>query len=130
MGLQSSDARKIEIGIGNILRAFRVRYPNLKLVFVSSRIYGGWGGSSGPEPFAYHSTAPYVAWGPYMWPDGLVPRYNVIPSPAHKADMLSTPAPLTWPREDFEIDGIHPSQFGETKAGGLIVAFFKEHAKK
>jgi lysophospholipase L1-like esterase len=30
-----------------------------------------------------------------------------------------------WGRFDFEPDGVHPSQAGETKAAGMLLEFFK-----
>jgi hypothetical protein len=48
-------------------------------------------------------------WGPYLWANGMIPRSD------------ST----FWGRFDFEADGLHPSQQGETKAGGMLLEFFK-----
>ena len=38
----SADAYQLEIQTGNIVRAMKVRYPNLEMVFLSSRIYAGY----------------------------------------------------------------------------------------
>ena len=32
---------------------------------------------------------------------------------------------LVWQRTDFEDDGVHPSQNGESKAGSMLIDFFK-----
>ncbi|WP_163997992.1 hypothetical protein [Pyxidicoccus caerfyrddinensis] len=138
----NADAYQLEASIGNILRAAKVRYPNLQQVFISSRSYGGYATTTlNPEPYAYESgfavkwlveaqirqklngtidsragnldysqgVAPWVAWGPYPWADGLNPRSDG----------------LTWARADFENDGTHPSTSGESKVGGMILDFFK-----
>ncbi len=53
---QDSDAYALETSMGGIARALKTRYPNLQVVFVSSRIYGGWATTDvNPEPYAYES---------------------------------------------------------------------------
>ncbi len=140
---RNADAYRLERRLGNILRAFRSRYPNLKQVFISSRTYGGYSNTRhNPEPFAYEvgfaikwlieaqinemaqegafidpltgdlnyeTVAPWIAWGPYLWADGTNPRSDG----------------LTWLREDFEEDGVHPSPSAEEKVGSLLLDFFK-----
>jgi hypothetical protein len=128
--------------MGNIVRALRVRYPNLQQVFISSRIYGGYATTPlNPEPYAYESgfsvkwliqaqisqvqagtisdgragdlsdaVAPWLAWGPYLWADGMTARSDG----------------LVWERQDLTAsDGTHPSQSGQAKVGAMLLEFFK-----
>ena len=53
---QEADAYHLLVHLGNIVRALKVRYPNLHQVFVLSRTYGGYANSPlNPEPYAYES---------------------------------------------------------------------------
>jgi len=135
-----ADAFALVAQTGDIVRALRVRYPNLKQVFLSSRIYAGYASSTlNPEPYAYESAfaikwliqaqieqmaggppgalagdlnyntvAPWLAWGPYLWADGLTPRADG----------------LTWACADFSNDGTHPAPPGRQKVGQMLVDFF------
>ena len=138
----SADARVFLTNLGLVLRAMRIRYPYLRIVFLSSRTYGGYATIDlNPEPYAYESgfsvkwaiesqinemrglpinpragtlnytkkLAPLVVWGPYLWANGAMPRSDGV----------------AWNRADFEEDGTHPSQAGESKAAGLLMDFFK-----
>lgn len=139
----NAEADNLVTQYGNILRALRNRYPNLQIVFLSSRIYGGYATNGrSPEPFAYesgfavkwviqaqmdqmanggtvvdsragnlnfNSVAPWIAWGPYMWAEGLNPRSDGA----------------TWAVSEFEADGTHPDVGAETKVGGHLLTFFK-----
>lgn len=52
----NADAYTLEKYEGEILRAAKSRYPNLRLAFLSSRIYAGYATSTlNPEPYAYES---------------------------------------------------------------------------
>ena len=52
----SSDAYRLVTQTGNIVRALKVRYPNLQQVYLSSRIYAGYATTTlNPEPYAYES---------------------------------------------------------------------------
>jgi len=138
----NADAYTLVVQIGNIVRALRVRYPNIRIVYLSSRIYAGYATSTlNPEPYAYESglavkwvvqaqieqmrsgridmragdlnydsAAPWMAWGPYLWADGMNARSDG----------------LTWSRGDLESDGTHPSQSGEQKVGAMLLDFLKQ----
>lgn len=113
-------------------------FPNLKICFLSSRIYGGYSmGGLNPEPFAYESgfsvkwliqqqiagdpglnygqlgiepQAPLLLWGPYIWANGTIPNGDG----------------LVWLPIDFEDGGTnpHPSRLGENKVAQLLTSFF------
>jgi hypothetical protein len=126
-------AGQLRDDIGEIVKMVKQRYPNVRLVYLSSRIYAGYGQSNplNPEPFAYESAfsarwvieeqisgggstgvtyanAPVLLWGPYLWADGTTPR----------ADGLA------WLCEDLLLDGVHPSQSGAGKVAGMLLDFF------
>jgi hypothetical protein len=120
-----------------LLHNARARFPNLRLAYLSSRIYGGYAATKlNPEPYAYEGAfavrwliqdqikgdaalnydaergtvkAPLLLWGPYLWADGTTPR---------KSDGL------TWERKDLADDGTHPTQSGRQKVADLLLKFF------
>ena len=57
--------------------------------------------------------APWIAWGPYLWADGLKGRQQDA---------------LVWAREDLGPDGTHPSNSGREKVGKLLLEFLKKDA--
>lgn len=113
------------------------RFANLKTAYLSSRIYGGYAeGPLNPEPHSYETAfavkrliadqvsgkpelnydpekgavrSPWLAWGPYLWADGLKARSDG----------------LTYVREDLADDGTHPSMSGREKVGRQLLAFLK-----
>jgi hypothetical protein len=146
--VDSADAYIFLSNLSQVLRTLRIRYPNLLIVFLSSRTYGGYAtpGDSATtdlnaEPYAYEEgfsvrwaiesqinemrglpanpragslnyakkAAPLILWGPYLWADGTTPRSDGF----------------VWNRADFEEDGMHPSQTGESKVAFALLEFFK-----
>ena len=121
-----------------VLHNARERFPNLRIAYLGSRIYGGWATTQlNPEPYAYEGAfvvrwlirdqlkgdaaltsdadkgavkATVLLWGPYLWADGTTPR---------KSDGL------VWERSDLAGDGTHPSQSGRRKAADLLLKFFQ-----
>ncbi len=115
-----------------VLRALADRFPNLRVAYLSSRIYAGYATTTlNPEPYAYQSAfamrwviedqltgllpwsgagrvAPWVAWGPYLWADGLNPRRDG----------------LTWACTELSSDGTHPSTSGRQKVAQMLLDFF------
>lgn len=57
----------------------------------------------------YTTVAPWAAWGPYLWAEGLRPRSDGV----------------YWAPDAFEADGTHPSLIGEAVVGSLLLEFFK-----
>jgi hypothetical protein len=121
-----------------VIQNAKAKFPNLRVAYLSSRIYGGYATSPlNPEPYAYESAfvvrwliqrqikgdkvlnidkdhgdvrAPVLLWGPYLWADGVTPR---------KADGL------VYRRDDLAADGTHPSPAGREKVAKLMLDFFK-----
>jgi hypothetical protein len=130
-------ARKVKQDIAASLAVTRATFPNLRVAYLSSRIYGGYNIAGirrvNPEPFAYETAfavrwviqdqiagekkgkveAPVLLWGPYLWADGITPR---------KSDKL------VWERRDLGEDGVHPSKIGGEKVARLLLEFFKNDA--
>jgi hypothetical protein len=130
-------ARKVKEDIASSLAITRATFPNLRVVYLSSRIYGGYNIAGlrrvNPEPFAYETAfsvrwviqeqiekekkgpldGPVLLWGPYLWADGVTPR---------KSDKL------IWERKDLSQDGVHPSRIGGQKVANLLLEFFKTDA--
>jgi hypothetical protein len=139
LGEFPAHARALQADITAILQIAHVHYPNLRVVYLSSRTFGGWSGrdSGSPEPYAYESgfgtrwvvqsqingdaalnfdpargevKAPLVLWGPYLWAQGNTPR---------KFDGL------TWLATDVRDDRLHPNEAGVKKTTALLLNFFK-----
>src|SRR5581483_8615051 len=114
------------------------RFPNLKLVYLSNRTYGGYATTRlNPEPYAYETgfavkwlieqqlkgdkdlncdpakgevKAPWLSWGPNLWANGKVTNGEG----------------LSYTEEDFvDRDRTHPSASGREKVAGLLLRFFK-----
>jgi hypothetical protein len=123
------NARLLQRALRSIVEILRTKFPQLKLVYVSSRTYGGYSESDlSPEPIAYESgfavkwlieerinnpspvrSIPWVSWGPYLWANGLTPRSD----------------DLIWERSDFEPDGVHTSAQGALKVARMLLDFFQ-----
>jgi hypothetical protein len=139
-----ADALTLEGQAGQMVRAFRARYPNLKLVFFSTRNYGGYDlNGLNPEPYAFENGFA-VKWlieaqvrqmasggtqvdpvaGNLNYSTGTAPWIGWGPYLWARGTVPNGNG-LSWLRSDFESDGVHPSTAGETKVGALLLAFFK-----
>jgi hypothetical protein len=130
-------ARKLQGELARIMQLTHDRFPNLKLVYLSNRIYGGWAKTRlNPEPYAYETgfavkwvieqqiqgdpelnfdpargpvKSPWLSWGPDLWANGRTPRKDGF----HyvEGDL----------RAD---DGTHEEIQGQDKVGGELLKFF------
>ena len=142
--IQKADAYRLLSSMANILRALKVRYPNLQQVFISSRIYAGYANRPlNPEPYAYESglAVKWLIEAQIKQMEGK----SIDLDPRIIGDLnYDTAAPwiawgpylwakgsdprsdgLTWTLEDFAEDGTHPSDLGKAKVGAMLLDFFK-----
>lgn len=132
-------AKQLQENLVKDLANLKEKFPNLRIVYLSSRIYAGYATTGlNPEPYAYEEAfsmrwliqdqiggkpelnfdtsrgavkSPLLLWGPYLWADGETPR---------KADGL------IYKREDLrENDGTHPTDSARQKVAELLLKFLK-----
>ena len=138
----SADAQVLLSHLGQVMRALRARYPYLRLVFLSSRLYAGYATTDlSPEPYAYEQGFA-VKW---LIDSQIKEMRGSPPNPwAGSLNYVKKAAPvlvwgpylwakgesprsdgMMWRRTDFESDGTTPSQDGENKVGIALLNFFK-----
>lgn len=133
--------KQLERDTRTVLANLVNHFPNLRIAYLGSRIYGGYAdGRLNPEPYAYEGAfvvrwliqsqmnadaglnydpdrgevkSPLLLWGPYFWADGTTPR---------KSDGL------VWERSDLVGDGTHPSNTGRQKVAEQLLNFFQTDA--
>jgi hypothetical protein len=132
-------AKKLQADVIGTLHVLHLKFPNLKIAYLSSRIYGGYALTPlNPEPYAYEGgfamkwaiagqiggkpelnydptkgevRSPWIAWGPYLWTDGTKGR---------KQDGM------VWLAEDcVPADRTHPSESGREKVARMLLTFLK-----
>jgi hypothetical protein len=145
-----ADAYAYEGWIGKMLRAAKKRYPNLKLAFISSRIYGGYDQTSkSHEPYAYENGFS-VKWAIQAQikqadrggsADSIAGdlNYSVAPWAAWgpylwadgdvpRSDGLvwcnGQPGPPCNGEKDFAPDALHPNITGQMKVAKMLLNFF------
>ncbi len=140
---EQADAYRLMRLMGKIVRALKVRYPNLQQVFISSRIYGGYATKPvNPEPYAYESGFA-VKWlieaqikqmasgGMEINPQTGDLNYDTVApwiawGPYLWADGRNPRSDgLVWLPQDFRPDGTHPSLLGEEKVATMLLEFYK-----
>lgn len=133
-----ADAKKLQEYLLATVQNLHDKYPNLKIAYLTTRIYAGYAKSPlSPEPYAYEDgfgvkwliadqiagkpelnydpakgpvKSPWLAWGPYLWADGVKPRGDG----------------LTWTADDFiPGDRTHPSDAGREKVAEHIINFLR-----
>jgi len=137
----SADAYDYERYVGETIRAARARYPNLKLMFISSRIYAGYAAVPlNPEPYAYEYGFS-VKWAIQAQIDQM--RGGKIDAIAGDLDYKKGVAPwiawgpylwadgtrprsdgLTWAANEYMPDGTHPNHRGQDKVAQQLMSFF------
>lgn len=136
-----TEAILYESQLGQTIRAAKSRYPNLKEVFLATRIYAGYATDGlNPEPYAYEYG--YSAkW--LIEAQVLQERNGTVDPVAGDLSYTSGSAAWTawgtylwadgtvarsdgtvWLSSDFESDGTHPDASGTTKVVNLLMNFF------
>ena len=142
LGEFPAHAKVLQASIVDTLNIARHLYPNLRVAYLSARIFGGYATTAlNPEPYAYEEAfamrwviqdqikgeprlncdpargevkSPVAVWGPYLWANGITPR---------KSDGL------VWKPEDFvSSDHTHPDTSARQKVADLLLRFLKTDA--
>jgi hypothetical protein len=134
---QDAVAYRVKGYIATALRNLKTRYPNLQVAYLSSSVYGGYANTEPYNyesalsvrwvilgqvtlmrtGFLWDTriadvnyekgSVPWVAWGPYFWANGTMPRADGV----------------TWERDDFGDDGATLSEKGAQKAAMMLFEF-------
>lgn len=93
----SADAYALLTSLGNVMRLMKTRYPNLQLVFLTSREYGGYAtDTTNPEPYAYE-TGFAVKWLIQAQIDQMANGGTVVDARAGDLNYTTNAAPwLAW----------------------------------
>jgi hypothetical protein len=133
------DVQILQERLRRIAQNLKFHLPNIKVAYFSSRMYGGYAdriSPGSPEPHAYGTgfavkrviaeqiggspdltydstsgpgLAPWIAWGPYIWADGIQPRSDG----------------LFYVCKDFKSDGEHPGKGARVKVTDLLLDFLR-----
>jgi hypothetical protein len=140
-GTFPSDISNLQSQYETMMQTMLTLFPNLKLVYFSSRVYGGYsngvGNPDNPEPFAYE-VGFAVKWAIQDQINGNANlNYNSANGPVvapwmswgpyyWSNGMLGRNDGLMWDCADFSNDGTHPSsQFGQLKVATSLLQFLK-----
>jgi hypothetical protein len=140
-GTFPSDIAELQTEYENVMQTMHTLFPNLKMVYFSSRVYGGYsngvGNPDNPEPYAYE-VGFAVKWAIQDQLNGNA-NLNYNPNngpvlapwmswgPYYWANgMLGRNDGLEWDCEDFSSDGTHPSStYGQLKNATALLQFLK-----
>ena len=142
--LPSAPASVLVRQMGDIVRALRSRYPNLRLLYLSNMVYGGFfglaAGGAFLEPFLYENGFA-MKWLIEAQIDQMASGGTIVDERAGDLNYNSVVPWIGWgpylwadgvnPRSDglfwsaSDYDGGHQSEAGLEKAAALLLAFFK-----
>jgi Bacterial Ig-like domain (group 2) len=141
----NTEALKYESQLGQIIRAAKSRYPNLKQVFLSTRIYAGYATTPlNPEPYAYE----YGYSAKWLIEAQILQTRNGTVDPVAGdlnysngtgawtawgtyiwADGTNARSDgLAWLSTDYQSDGTHPNATGQGKVATQLMNFFTTSA--
>ncbi|HLZ43960.1 MAG TPA: choice-of-anchor D domain-containing protein [Candidatus Sulfotelmatobacter sp.] len=140
-GTFPTDIAELQTEYETMMQTMHTLFPNLKMVYFSSRVYGGYsngvGNPDNPEPYAYE-VGFAVKWAIQDQLNGNANlNYNpnngpvVAPwmswGPYYWANgMLGRNDGLEWDCADFSSDGTHPSStYGQLKVATALLQFLK-----
>jgi hypothetical protein len=140
-GTFPSDMTKLQSEYETMMQTMLKLFPNLKMVYFSSRVYGGYSNGVGkpdnPEPYAYE-VGYAVKWAiedqlngksslNYDSTKGAVVAPWMSWGPYYWSNgMLGRADGAVWDCEDFSPDGTHPSStFGQLKVATPLLNFLK-----
>ncbi len=136
-----ANAQQLQEELKILSQTMKDRFPNLAIIYLTSRIYGGYSRNDlRNEPVSYQTgfaikwlieaqingdpelnydpsngpvRAPWLSWGPYLWADGMNARSDG----------------LTWACDELrEDDGHHPSDLGRDKVASMLLDFLQTDA--
>lgn len=132
------DALRLKNELKLIAQIIKQKYRNTRMIFLSSRSYGGYANSVATrgEPVSYQTgfadkwliedqingepelnydvrrgevKAPWLSWSAYFWADGTTPRNDG----------------LFYQCSDYQTDGVHPATGARDKIANQLLNFFK-----
>ena len=140
-GTFPGDMSNLQSQYETMMQTMHTLFPNLKLVYFSSRVYGGYsngvGNPDNPEPYAFE-VGYAVKWAIQDQLNGATNlNYNAALGPVvapwmswgpyyWSNGMLGRNDGFVWDCADFSADGTHPSsQFGQLKVAAQLLSFLK-----